>query len=151
MHHLLRPIATGALIAATTLCFSGCSSEDTGVTQSTASSASKAPSTDPVRAAEKVFTTWNQPSLDYATWWGGLEPLLALPARQAYLATDPANIPEIRVTGPYRLAPEAPDDPETTALVHVPTDRGAFGLFMQHAGPEEPWFLLQIEFPPGIH
>lgn len=109
------------------------------------------PSTNVLAAAKTAFTTWDRPGLDYATWWSQLKPLLSVGGRAAYGRTDPANIPALKITSAYRLDPKAPDDPDTTALVHVTTDRGRFSLFMEHDGPGKPWFLLNIGFPPGIH
>jgi len=109
------------------------------------------PSTNVLTAAKTAFTTWDQPTLDYATWWSELKPLLSAGGREAYARTNPANIPTLKVTSAYRLDPKAPDDPDTTALVHVTTDRGRFSLFMEHEGPGKPWLLLNIGFPPGIH
>lgn len=121
-----------------------------------ASSAGNTPSTagnsaDAVTAAKTIFTTWDRPEMDYSTWWGALEPLLSPAGQQAYARTDPSSIPKLRVTGPYKLDPKAPDDPTTTALVHVPTDRGSFGLFLVHSDASAPWRLLRIVFPKGIH
>ncbi|GAB3868549.1 hypothetical protein GCM10028801_44660 [Nocardioides maradonensis] len=152
-----RPLLTAAATALLAGLLGGCghtspatSSQGTSTSSST-STASTTPSTDAVSAARTVFTTWDQPTLDYGTWWTQLQPLLSPAGQQAYAGTDPANIPALKITGPYRLDPKAPDDPATTALVHVQTDRGPFALFMEHAGPGQPWYLLQIEFPPGIH
>lgn len=130
----------------------GASATPSGAASSSGSTPSTAgDSADAVTAAKTIFTTWDRPELDYATWWGDLEPLLSPAGQQAYARTDPSSIPKLRVTGPYKLDPKAPDDPTTTALVHVPTDRGSFGLFLVHSDASAPWRLLRIVFPKGIH
>lgn len=157
MNQLIRTnIRAAAAAAAAALVLAGCGSSPspagtTTAASSTTSSPSTPASTDAVTAARTAFTAWARPNLDYATWWAQLQPLLSPAGQQAYAGTDPANIPVLKVTGPYRLDPKAPDDPETTAMVHVATDRGTFGLFLSRAGQGAPWQLLQIVFPPGIH
>lgn len=106
---------------------------------------------EPVTAAQTIFTAWARPELDYETWWAELEPMLSPTGQQAYAGTDPAAIPKLKVTGSYRLDPKPPDDPNTTALVHVPTNLGSFGLFLVHDGEGQPWRLLRLIFPEGIH
>jgi len=164
---MTRPIhslAPAAALAASMLALGACGGgdNDTGPTSPTPAVSTPSaptpghqpattPSTKVLAAAKTAFTTWDRPGLDYATWWSQLKPLLSVGGRAAYARTDPANIPALKITSGYRLDPKAPDDPDTTALVHVTTDRGRFSLFMEHDGPGKPWFLLNIGFPPGIH
>lgn len=164
----IRSLTAGATLGALTLVLTACGGghedaaptpapSEPAVSSSSVSTsrltpgATPGPSMNVLTAAKTAFTTWDQPTLDYATWWSELKPLLSAGGRQAYARTDPANIPTLKVTSAYQLDPKAPDDPDTTALVHVTTDRGRFSLFMEHEGPGKPWLLLNIDFPPGIH
>lgn len=117
----------------------------------TSSASATTTSSDPLAAAATIFAAWSQRTLDYETWWSRLKPMLSPAGQAAYAGTDPSAIPDLRVTGPYRLDPTPPDDPSTSALVHVATDRGTFGLFLVRSAPGAPWRLLQIVFPAGIH
>jgi hypothetical protein len=77
-------------------------------------------------------------------WWAGVEPLLTRDGAVAYKGTDPTLIPVHKVTGaPTRL----PAQLENARSVRVPTDAGAYEVWLNRLGPTEPWLVERV-VPP---
>lgn len=104
-------------------------------------------STDPVVFGSTVFAVWSDRDQSYDAWWGRLKPFLDEAAVPAYQGTDPAQIPDVRVDGRLSVDKEPPDLPGLSAMVHVPTTGGSFGLFLVRVDEHSPWRLLRINFP----
>lgn len=98
-------------------------------------------------AATTAMTAFARPSLDYATWWGELEPLLSADAAQDYAYVDPANIPATQVTGPATLADETS---AYVARVIVPTDVGDYVVVLSRSDGAAAWLVTRLT-PPGGH
>lgn len=154
-NHSLMVGSVTALVVGLTGC--GGDPASSGATPSAAASSSSptpsAPSStraDAASAAQKSFALWARRDVSYTTWWHDLEPLLSPAGRAAYANTDPTLIPPLRITGPGVLAAKAPDDPDLSATVSIPTDKGRFGLFMTRTDRHGPWQLFRIDFPAGL-
>lgn len=107
--------------------------------------------TDRTTAAAAAAATFMRvaarPKLTRAAWQADVAPLLTASAREAARTVDPATIAAHKVTGPATVLPGAEKDART---VTVPTDAGAYTLFLLWDQPTGRW-LVQTYQPPEIH
>ncbi len=107
--------------------------------------------TDRTTAAAALGATFMRdaarPGLSRTAWQAGIAPLLTASAREAARTVDPATIAAHKVTGPATVLPGAEKDART---VTVPTDAGAYTLFLRWDQPTGRW-LVQTYQPPEIH
>ncbi|MEO9220728.1 MAG: hypothetical protein ABI251_02935 [Mycobacteriaceae bacterium] len=107
--------------------------------------------TDRTTAAAATAATFMRaaarPELTRTAWHAGVAPLLTASAREAARTVDPATIAAHKVTGPATVLPGAEKDART---VTVPTDAGAYTLFLRWDQPAGRW-LVQTYQPPEIH
>lgn len=100
--------------------------------------------TGALEVAGQTMRAFARPSLDEATWWDQLRPLLTPAAAIAYEGTDPANVPASAVTG----APVLVDDTSAyLARVEVPTDAGTYAVLLVREGAGQPWLAERITPP----
>lgn len=103
------------------------------------------------QAALTVFTTWSDRSAKYEAWWARLEPMLSPAGKALYQYTDPANIPELTVTGDPHVT-DAVTGPNAVTPggtnVSVPTSAGAFTVQLEHDHGD--WLMYAMTFPQGV-
>jgi hypothetical protein len=92
-------------------------------------------------AGTAAMTAFARPDLSPDEWWAGLAPLLSPAATEAYLATDPAEVPAHEVTGPAWLGVT---ESAFLALVFVPTDAGEYAILLVREGGGAPWLVERI-------
>jgi hypothetical protein len=92
-------------------------------------------------AGTAAMTAFARPDLSPDEWWAGLAPLLSPAATEAYLGTDPAEVPAHEVTGPAWMG-----DSESAflSLVFVPTDAGEYAVLLVREGGGAPWLVERI-------
>ena len=100
-----------------------------------------------VAAGQAVMTAFARPTVDYATWWAGLEPLLTPQAAQDYSWVDPANVPVSAVTGSGSLVD---DTSAWVATVSVPTNVGTYTVVLARVDAASPWLATRITPPAGL-
>jgi hypothetical protein len=97
-----------------------------------------------VTFATKALTTWGDREASYDAWWKALRPMLTAGARQAYVGTDPAKLPDL---GTPRATDMVKGVAGTTLTLYFKTEAGRFGVDMSRAGKGEPWQVHRIVFP----
>ena len=110
-----------------------------------------ADSAEATAAAKTIFTAWSDRSLSYDAWWSQLSPMLSAGGKALYQYTDPKNIPELKVTGPYQVTDEVKGPNATApggANVAVPTSKGRFIVQLEHFEGE--WLMYGLIFPEGV-
>lgn len=80
----------------------------------------------------------------YEQWWAELKPLLSPEGRQSYEYTDPANIPELKISGPG-VASSAGSP--YLATVTFATNEGEFGVDLSRTAIAGKWTAENIIFP----
>jgi len=91
----------------------------------------------------KAFTNTK---LGAAVWWAGVEPRLTRAGAVAYKGTDPTLIPVHTVTGAPALLPAQLENAQS---VRVPTDVGAYEVWLTRTGPAAPWLVERVVPPTG--
>ena len=81
---------------------------------------------------------------DDAVWWTTVSPLLSPTAQQAYVATDPAEVPGSTVLGSPVLL-EAGS--AYLARVLVPTDAGDYEVLLSRTEAGAPWLVERFGLP----
>ena len=95
------------------------------------------------RSAEEAVAAFLAES-DDITWWTAVSPLLSLTAQQAYVGTDPAEVPGRTVVG----APVLLDAGSAyLARVLVPTDAGDYEVLLSRTGAGAPWLVERFGLP----
>ncbi|WP_215817145.1 hypothetical protein [Pimelobacter sp. 30-1] len=90
------------------------------------------------------MSAWTSTELSYGAWWSRVEPLLNAQGKQAYAATDPAQVPRLKILGPLTVIASTV---ETSTSVEVPTDQGTFTLRLSRPSGHSPWLVSRIYFP----
>ncbi|WP_298461189.1 hypothetical protein [uncultured Cellulomonas sp.] len=101
-----------------------------------------------VEVATAAMTAFARRELPEADWWAGLSPHLSNAARDAYSATDPANVPASAVTG---AAAVLPSESGYLATIAVPTDAGVYEVLLSRPGQFAPWAVEQMLPPEGVN
>jgi hypothetical protein len=91
--------------------------------------------------ATAVVTAFARPELAQEPWWADLAPMLTPAATEAYLGTDPAQVPASAVTGAAWWG-ESPSS--YLAMVFVPTDAGDYAVLLAREGGGAPWLVERI-------
>jgi len=102
--------------------------------------------TDAMSAAEKVVTTFGQPTLDATTWINNMYPLLTQAGAAAYEGTDPAKVPVHQVTGAGIILDGST---EVALIVQVPTDAGLYNVSLSRTGASASWLADRIRPAQG--
>jgi hypothetical protein len=92
-------------------------------------------------AGRAAVAAYARPDLPAGRWYDELAPLLTQAAQNAYLDTDPAEIPAHAVTGEPAL------DATSSALsatVRVPTDAGEYAVLLVRDSQDAPWLAERI-------
>jgi hypothetical protein len=103
--------------------------------------ASTSPSGDVEARAVAFMTAFANTRLGATTWWAGVKPLLTREGAVAYEGTDPTLIPVHRVTGAPTLLPI---QIENARSVRVPSDAGAYEVWLNRTGPAAPWLVERV-------
>jgi hypothetical protein len=93
-----------------------------------------------------AVTAFARPDLPAEQWWAELAPLLSPAATEAYVGTDPAEVPAHAVTGP---AWSGESESTFLALTFVPTDAGDYAVLMVRDGGGAPWLVERISLVPA--
>ena len=101
---------------------------------------------DAITTAEKVVTTFGQPTLDATTWMNNMYPLLTQTGAAAYEGTDPAQVPVHQVTGVGIILDGST---EVALIVQVPTDAGLYNVSLSRPGASAPWLADRIRPAQG--
>lgn len=96
--------------------------------------------------AENIVATFGQPTLDAATWFEQMTPLLSPTGYDAYIGTDPAQIPVTEVTGPGRVLQASTD---VSLIVEVPTNAGSYNVTLTRGDTSAPWLAERIRPAQG--
>lgn len=88
-----------------------------------------------------AVTAFARPDLPPDQWWADLAPMLSPAATEAYVGTDPAQVPASAVTGPGWWG-ESPSN--YLALVLVPTDAGEYAVLLVREGGGARWLVERI-------
>lgn len=99
-----------------------------------------------ITAAEKVVTTFGQPTLDASTWMNNMYPLLTQTGAAAYEGTDPAQVPVHQVTSAGTILDGST---EVALIVQVPTDAGLYNVSLSRTGASAPWLADRIRPAQG--
>lgn len=91
--------------------------------------------------ATTVMTAFAEPGLGGQAWMTKMTPLLSPSGYDAYLGTDPAQIPAHHVTGPRTVLPGATD---VALIVQVPTDAGIYAVSLSRPDTASAWLADQI-------
>ncbi|MDF2442024.1 MAG: hypothetical protein JWR01_227 [Subtercola sp.] len=94
-----------------------------------------------IAAATTVMAVFAEPSLGGQEWMTKMTPLLSPSGYDAYLGTDPAQIPAHHVTGPGTVLPGATD---VALIVQVPTDAGLYTVSLSRPDTAGAWLADQI-------
>lgn len=97
-----------------------------------------------IDTAESALTAFARPTLDHATWWAELSPLLTQQAQLDYSYVDPANVPATAVTGEGAITDETS---AYVATVAVPTDAGTYDVLLTRTDALEPWLASRFTPP----
>lgn len=103
------------------------------------------------QAALTIFTAWSDRSSSYEVWWDRLEPMLSPAGEALYQYTDPANIPELTVTGDPHVTDGVTGPNAVTpggANVAVPTSAGEFVVQLEQDHGD--WLMYAMTFPQGV-
>lgn len=88
-----------------------------------------------------AVTAFARPDVSSAEWWTELSPMLSPAAMEAYVGTDPVQVPAREVTGP---AWTGVSPSPFLATVFVPTDAGEYAVLMVREGGGAPWLVERI-------
>lgn len=94
-----------------------------------------------VSRAVAAVTAFCNPALAHDVWIDDLLPYLSQAAAVAYETVDPSNVPCTAVTGEAGVRD---GDASFTMRVLVPTDSGAYSVYMHRTAPTQPWLVEQI-------
>ncbi len=84
---------------------------------------------------------------DNAVWWIKVSPLLSPIAQQAYVGTDPAEVPGSTVFG----SPAVLDAGSAyLARVRVPTDAGDYEVLLSRTEGGAPWSVERFGLPTAV-
>jgi hypothetical protein len=156
------------LVAAMLLALPACSMESTGSRADSPSATAAAPlpghagealPTPPPAPADDAasdqaalavgvaaVTAFARPELPAEQWWSELRPLLSPAALEAYVGTDPAEVPAHAVTGsPWR----GDSASSYLAMTFVPTDAGDYAVLLVRDGGGAPWLVERITLVPA--
>lgn len=97
-----------------------------------------------VTAGEEAMRLFARPTLDQATWWDEISPLMNDVARKDYAYVQPQSIPANKVTGPGKLVDE---DSPSVARIEVPTNAGTFVVILNRSDADSPWKIARYIFP----
>ena len=101
---------------------------------------------DAIITAEKIVTTFGQPTLDATTWMNNMYPLLTQTGAAAYEGTDPAQVPVHQVTGAGTILDGST---EVALIVQVPTDAGPYTVSLSRPAASVPWLADRIRPAQG--
>ena len=93
-----------------------------------------------------AITAFARPDLPADQWWAELAPMLSPAATEAYLGTDPAEVPAHAVTGPA-WSGESPS--AYLAMTFVPTDAGDYAVLLVRDGGGAPWLVERMTLVPA--
>lgn len=99
-----------------------------------------------LRLGADAVTAFARPDVSADQWWAELSPLLSPAAAEAYVGTDPAQVPAREVTGP---ASTGVSPSPFLATVFVPTDAGDYAVLMAREGGGAPWLVERISLVPA--
>jgi hypothetical protein len=119
---------------------------DQGTTASGSIGGDEETQSEVVEVATTVLDTWSRPGAAYAGWWRRLEPLLTPGGRQAYAATDPAQVPDL---DGLDVAEVVLHKPGVTATVYFDTSEGRFGVDLSRQAADAEWLANRVVFPDG--
>ncbi|ALQ32612.1 hypothetical protein ATC04_18545 (plasmid) [Arthrobacter sp. YC-RL1] len=85
-----------------------------------------------------------RPTLDQATWWEELSPLMNDVARKDYAYVQPQSIPANKVTGPGKIVEE---DSASVVRIEVPTNAGTYVVILNRTDADSPWKIARYIFP----
>lgn len=84
---------------------------------------------------------------DDAVWWTTVSPLLSPTAQQAYVGTDPAEVPGSTVLD----VPTVLDAGSAyLARVLVPTDAGGYEVLLSRTEADAPWLVERFGLPASV-
>ena len=98
-------------------------------------------------AATATMTSFVQVQLGPAQWLDELSGHLTAAAREAYVGTDPLEVPARQLTGPARYAGSTS---AYLATVTVPTNVGDYQLLLVREGQGAPWLVETLTPPDGL-
>ena len=98
-------------------------------------------------AATATMTSFIQVQLGATQWLDELSEHLTAAAREAYVGTDPLEVPARQLTGPARYAGSTS---AYLATVTVPTDVGDYQLLLVREGQGAPWLAETLTPPEGL-
>lgn len=98
-------------------------------------------------AATATMTSFIQVQLPPDEWLLELSPHLTASARDAYVGTDPLEVPARQLTGPARWAGSSS---AYLAAVTVPTDVGDYQLLLVREGQGAAWLAETLTPPDGL-
>ena len=98
-------------------------------------------------AATATMTSFVQVQLAATQWLAELSEHLTAAAREAYVGTDPLEVPARQQTGPARYAGSTSG---YLAIVTVPTDVGDYQLLLVREGQGAPWLAETLTPPEGL-
>ena len=84
---------------------------------------------------------------DDAVWWTTVSPLLSPTAQQAYVGTDPAEVPGSTVLGSPVLLDAGS---AYLARVLVPTDAGDYEVLLSRTEAGAPWLVERFGLPAAV-
>jgi hypothetical protein len=119
---------------------------DKGQTASAPLAGDEAAQAEVAEVAATVLDTWSRPGVAYAGWWRQLEPLLTPGGRQAYAATDPAQVPDLEEIEVEEVVLHGEGG---TATVYFTTSEGRFGVDMSRQAADAQWLANRVVFPDG--
>lgn len=97
-----------------------------------------------VTAGEEAMRLFARPTLDQATWWEELSPLMNDVARKDYAYVQPQSIPANKVTGPGKIVEE---DSASVVRIEVPTNAGTYVVILNRTDADSPWKIARYIFP----
>ncbi|WP_380169632.1 hypothetical protein [Jannaschia sp. R86511] len=95
------------------------------------------------RDAVAAFTS----DADDAVWWTTVSPLLSPTAQQAYVATDPAEVPGSTVLDVSTVLDAGS---AYLARVLVPTDAGDYEVLLSRTESDAPWLVERFGLPASV-
>ena len=84
---------------------------------------------------------------DDAVWWTTVSPLLSPTAQQAYVGTDPAEVPGSTVLGSAVVLDAGS---AYLARVLVPTDAGDYEVLLSRTDAGAPWLVERFGLPAAV-
>lgn len=98
------------------------------------------------RSAEDAVTAFVS-DVDDAVWWTTVSPLLSPTAQQAYVGTDPAEVPGSTVLGSAVVLDAGS---AYLARVRVPTDAGDYEVLLSRTESNTPWLVERFGLPSVV-